>query len=325
MSCRIRTVSRFLRQTSFLLLAVLLAGSAFCRDSAAGDLSWQKTDSTLALMKGKQIVWKFNYGPELHKPFFDPVATLDGRVLSWNTPPDHAWHHGVWFSWKYLNQVNYWEINKEIGKPDGLTSWSGAEIETRKDGSATIRMNVNYIPPGKTAPLLVEVRQMDLSTPAADGSYHIDWQSTFTAKQDVVLDRTPPKEKSWGGYAGLSIRFAKELEERQACTTEGEVTFDGDRYRGHANAADYNGVIDGKSVGIAFLDHPNNPRNPTPWYLIRSKVMGYANAAILNDDPLELKADAQLKLQYRLIIHADRWDAKKLQTAYEAFANSTAK
>ena len=25
-------------------------------------------------------------------------------------PPDHIWHHGLWFSWKFINKVNYWEI-----------------------------------------------------------------------------------------------------------------------------------------------------------------------------------------------------------------------
>ncbi len=102
------------------------------------------------------------------------------------------------------------------------------------------------------------------------------------------------------------------------------MTFgDGDRYRGRAPAIDYGGLIDGQSVGVAFLDHPSNPRHPTPWYLIRSPVTGYINAALLNDEPLTLESGKTLALRYRLVVHLGRWDAERLQAALADFQRTT--
>jgi hypothetical protein len=51
--------------------------------------------------------------------------------------------------------------------------------------------------------------------------------------------------------------------------------------------------------------------------------MSYINAAVLQDEPLVLQAGQQLTLRYRLVIHPDRWDARRLQAAYNEFADSS--
>jgi hypothetical protein len=111
--------------------------------------------------------------------------------------------------------------------------------------------------------VLRERRKITVSAPDADGVYHIDWTATFTAgAKDVILDRTPPQEQSWGGYAGLSIRFAQGLTDREATGTDGVIAFgEGDRHRGRALGIDYSGLVDGQAAGLAFLDHPDNVRH----------------------------------------------------------------
>ena len=50
---------------------------------------------------------------------------------------------------------------------------------------------MKYHPPGKPA-VLTEKRTLEVSPPAADGAYFIDWLGVFTAGDtDVLLDRTP--------------------------------------------------------------------------------------------------------------------------------------
>jgi hypothetical protein len=311
-----------------VLTVAVLGSSAVVRGESPAestDWSWQTTEESVALMRSEQVIWKFQYSDDQDVPFFHPLATSSGRVLTWNSPRDHVWHHGFWFSWKYLNEVNYWELNRETGKPDGRTRWSDVRVETHDDHSAKISITLDYRPATGGEAVLEEQRRITISAPERDGSYRIDWSSRFTAASgDVLLDRTPPKEQSWGGYAGLSIRFAPDLTERQAISSMGPVKFgDGDRYRGRSPAIDYSGLIDGQSVGVAFLDHPDNPRYPTPWYLIRSPVTGYMNAALLNDEPLTLEFGKTLALRYRLIVHSDRWDAERLQAEIADFQSAT--
>ena len=61
--------------------------------------------------------------------------------------------------------------------------------------------------------------------------------------------------------------------------------------------ANYNGLIGERAVGMAVLDHPQNVRHPTPWYVIRSNVMSYLNPALLTYEPLTIAAEKSLDLQ----------------------------
>jgi hypothetical protein len=74
-------------------------------------------------------------------------------------------------------------------------------------------MKLAYSLTKQEEPVLLEERTISVSAPDAKGTYRIDWKSVFTAcsAEDVVLDRTPIEGqrgwKSYGGYAGLSVRF----------------------------------------------------------------------------------------------------------------------
>ncbi len=305
---------------AFVALLVCLAGR-----SGAEEYRWDhRPGESVALERGETTVWQFHFGPEEPKPFFHPVGLPDGRVITWNRPPDHAWHHALWFAWKYLNGVNYWEPDPATGKPAGSTQWSGADVTTRPDGTATIAMDLTYRGPDGRA-VLTEKRTVRTSAPGDDGSYHFDWTSTFTAgNREVKLDRTPlegePGGKAWGGYAGLSLRLAKELTERAADSTEGPVEFnDPSRYRGRAVALDYHGLINGRPIGVAVCDHPKNLNHPTPWYVIRAQPMSYFSPAVLCYGPHTLPAGEQFTLRYRVIVHPGRWDAERLRKEYEVF------
>ncbi len=64
----------------------------------AQEWSWvEKAGESLELKHSQATVWKFNYGTDAPKPFFHPVALPDGRTVTWDRPPDHPWHHGLWF------------------------------------------------------------------------------------------------------------------------------------------------------------------------------------------------------------------------------------
>lgn len=283
---------------------------------------------SIALRRGDAIIWQFRYGPDQPKPHFHPVALPDGRVVTWDRPPDHVWHHGLWFSWKFIQGVNYWEPDAATGKVPGRTEWRNVEFTTRPDLSARIEMDLSYRADDGPA-VLAEKRAIAISAPDAHGTYHFDWTSAFTAgAKDVILDRTPlegePGGQPWGGYAGLSIRLAEGLKDRRADTTEGPLEFNEDsRSRSRARALDYHGLIGGKPVGVAICDHPDNLKHPSPWYVIRDDPMSYFSPAVLCYGPHTLPAGQSFTLRYRVIIHEGRWDSKRLEREYNEFVKST--
>src|SRR5690606_4713036 len=226
-----------------------------------------QSDTSIALLHGDRPLWQYNYGQRLNKPYVHPLSLPGGPVLTWDQPPDHVWHHGLWFSWKFINGVNYWEASGQTGEPEGRTAWSGVNCGTKDDGTATITMDVRYAAASDRMTVLSEHRRIDISPPGRDGTYTIDWSAHFTALQDATLDRTPPQPGSPGGYAGLSVRFAAGFEQREAVSLAGPLAFDsGYRHRSRSGAIDYSGLIDGAAAGLAFLDCTQNPRYPTPWY-----------------------------------------------------------
>ena len=49
------------------------------------------------------------------RPFVHPLRTPSGLVLTRDAPDDHPWHHGLWFTIKFVNGENFWEEYDEYG------------------------------------------------------------------------------------------------------------------------------------------------------------------------------------------------------------------
>lgn len=290
-------------------------------------IEWSEDSERLTLKVNGDTLWQFNYGDTAAKPYFHPLAPAGGPPLTWEAPPDHAWHHALWFSWKYINGVNFWEENPETGRAAGVTAWERPRFRTRRDGSAQIRLDLRYEPaPGRTA--LTERRTLSISPPDNEGEYSIDWKSVFTAREpEVVLDRTPiagePDGKAWGGYAGLSVRFSP-MNDPRIHSDAAVVTLSDGKTNLDAPALDYSGVIDGQIYGVAILSLSGNSPCPTPWYVIGQSENSfyYFSPALLYRSARTLKKGEKLTLSYRIWVHPGEWDSGKLR---EALAESSSK
>ena len=299
-------------------LALFLSGAtALC---TAAEYQWKKSEQSLALTDHSgAVIWQFNHPPAPIKPHFHPVGLPGQPALTWKAPPDHIWHLGLWFSWKYINGRNYWETNLE-GRSEGLTRLVTFTPEMRTDGSARLEMNLAYQEAPDTLAVLREQRTVDISAPGEDGSFRMDWTMTFTAgKTPVHLDRTAlptePDGKPWGGYAGLTWRFAKELEDWRVVNSNGLRDMTG--HGKPSPAADFSGRIGKHEQGVAILDHPQNLRAPTPWYIAMEKETPFACliASPLFQQSYQLPSGESFTLKYRVVIHPRRWGPEELQKA----------
>ncbi|MFM1873635.1 MAG: hypothetical protein RL398_3057 [Planctomycetota bacterium] len=302
---------------------LLAAWSAACAAPAPNSaLRWDLQEGrSLTLHTHERPVWSFVFAADADKPHFHPLALPGGASLTVDAPADHRWHHGLWFSWKFVNGVNYWEHAGKTGRSAGRTAWTVESLRTHEDGRAELALRVAYGPEGQ--PLLQEQRQLSIGAPAESGSYAIDWDATFVATVPCELDRTPlpgePGGQAFGGYAGLSVRLAQ-LDDRDALTTTAPVAFNAqDRFRGTADAFDYRGVLDGREVGIAVLSHRDNPRSPSPWYAIRSRDMSFFTPAPLVPGKWLLEQGESLRLRYRIVVHPGRWSPDQLAAAHAEY------
>ncbi len=93
------------------------------------------------------------------------------------------------------------------------------------------------------------------------------------------------------------------------------------------------GQIDGKTYGVAVLDHPENPRHPSNWHVRRYGLIG-ANVFGLHDFDKQAypKGSGDFKMEpgrpttfkYRIVIHNGDAAAAKLDQQFEAFAGKKA-
>lgn len=173
---------------------VCLAWIVSSADAWEGSSVVEDAGKSVQRAENGRIVWRFNFDSELNKPYFHPVALPGGPTLTWDRPPDHVWRRGLWFSWKYINGVNYWELQGGEPKPEGRTTWSIQGDRRRPDedsGQTRLTTQLRYGPADGPI-VLVERRVVEVSPADESGRYHFDWRCRFTAGAvDVKLDRTP--------------------------------------------------------------------------------------------------------------------------------------
>jgi hypothetical protein len=250
------------------------------------------------------------------RPFLHPVLAPHGAVLTVDAPDDHPWHHGLWFTIKFVNGENFWEEYDEYGV---LRHDAPPQVDAGHDTIA-VRGALRWIRPDRTTVVIDEARTITHREVA--GGYSIDLDTTLTPRVDVLLDRTP--FTTWGGYGGLTLRGAPDWHDTRLRLSDGS-----EHEQIHGAPARWCELAGDTATGpasMALLDHPGNPRHPVPWYAsTRADTYGdgwanFANAAFLWDGPLALGAGEPLRFRYRVLVQGSRPAAAALDAAYDDFA-----
>jgi len=287
--------------------------------------SWYETDTSLTFRNHSEIIWQFNYNNRFGKAYFHPLAA-DHSVLTCVAPADHPWHLGLWFSWKFINSVNYWEYlndfksEKKGYKSAGIAQIRQIDIHKNPDFSVNINMELQYHPADSDA-IMTEKRNILVSPPFDNGSYFIDHESiSIPVADEVVLDRTPiegePEGKSWGGYAGLNIRFNQDYTSPEIIFPSESQTYNKDNWL-------YMGfnTLTGKKAGICVLQNPDYSSPSASWYVINDPITPffYYSPAVLYDNRIILKRGETLHLKYRVWILPGETSKEYLQSKYDDY------
>ncbi len=291
-------------------------------DDLDKDFNWFETDTSFALHKGEHIIWKYNFN-ELHgKPFFHPIV-VGRNILTCISPDDHLWHLGQWFSWKYLNGVNYWEYQDGTYQSEGVTEIKEIDITKNPDYSAEIRLEILYHPINGEN-VLAESRLIKVSAPRDQGGVSMEYILKFKALAELVdINRTPitgePEGQSWGGYAGLSIRFNQDFMNPQFFSSWSET----EDVSGKPGDWLYMGFTgpDGKQAGSQIMVSPGSQRDGAAWYTISTEDLPfyYFSPAHLYYKPMELKKGEQIELKYRIDHISGVTDQEKLEQRFEKY------
>jgi hypothetical protein len=264
--------------------------------------------------------------PSAPKPYIHPIRTADGIEITADAPLDHFWHRGIWFAWKYVNGVNYWEENQEIvGRQitvapptleplpdtlDGIRWISDVDWRDTKDGVEKTRLHerrtvaVRFLLTGETGNV-GDVLQ-------------IDWHSRQMPTEDTLLDRTP--FTTWGGYGGLVVRLTQALQKQQILFDDGTQT---DHPKGEPHSwGGIHGQLDtGKNrhTGVVFFPSPKNFRTPEPFYGNAKAFYNFFGPAPLFYEPFLLRQGEILNYTVRILIFAQPLTTEGVSRYYRAW------
>lgn len=280
----------------------------------------------LSIVADNGCLVEYGFDPAEAFPSFH-VLFANGAPATLMNPFDHPWHCGLYFTWKYINDVNFW------GDPQGPAG--NVKIVTpilvaASDDQTEISHRCRWIDTRSTRVLMEEERRMTLVCPGSS-CLRIDFDMTFTAMEAITLDRTPfGAETSWGGYAGMSVRLARNFAAGQLLNSSGAATVDAI----HGQAADwcdFSAPVDAPrlkaatrshepmTAGVALFNHPGNPLHRSGFYVAKDGAMQFLQSSFVFHAPYGMEQGETLRLRYGILFHETALSCEQLAAYHDSY------
>lgn len=280
------------------------------------------------------------YGADVPKPYMFPLRAVDGTIVTRGVPAakeagdsmDHPHQRAVWFAHDRVNGVDYWNnefqyTEKQYGKMGHMfitkvLKAAGGKKEGEIDFSAEWKDNENKV-------VLIEDRKTTFHSGGPNRI--VDFDFTVTAKEAVTFGD--------GKDGVFGLRVASGLEEpgqknqptepkrTGAMTSADGCKLEKECWGKQSNWMDYSGVVEGKNVGLAIMDHPSNPKHPTYWHsrgygLFAANIFGVKQFTKAGDGGVTLQPGEKMRFRYRVVIHSGDAATAKLAALYDDYAKT---
>jgi hypothetical protein len=282
-------------------------------------------------INGKSFTDFYIGGPEVTKPYLHPLRAASGTYVTRMWPmenveeektirKDHPHQRGLWFAHESVNKLDFWN-NEASYKTPNRGKIVLKKLDAVKDGakSGTIAATFDWTDlEGKA--VLVESRVMTFY--AEPELRTIDFDIALTAAGPVTFG------DSKDGAFGVRMRPVLQEQGGTGHITNADGLAGEKQLWGKAsNWCDYSGEAQGEKVGIAILDHPQNPRHPVRWH-VRGYGLFAANPfglAVFTGDKsqngdMTLASGEKVRFRYRVVIHPGDAKSANLAQAWERYA-----
>ncbi|MFQ6096210.1 MAG: PmoA family protein, partial [Armatimonadota bacterium] len=270
---------------------------------------------------GGQPLGTYRCGQDQPRPYVWPLIGPTGKPITRAYPmekdvpgetTDHVHHRSFWFAFGAVNGVDFWGEAKHCGRI------VHRRFEALESGPVMgrIRTSNDWIGPDgeKIIEDVRELRVYNTTDPRV-----MDFEITVIASEGpVVLGDTKEGMMAFRVASSMDVKRGGRIENSRGGVNEPQT------WGKRAEWCDYSGSVEGETVGIAILDHPDNFRHPTYW-MVRNYGLFAANpfgVRIFTGDQTRdgshtIPAGERLTFKYRIYLHrgnagdakiADRWD-----------------
>jgi hypothetical protein len=224
----------------------------------------------------------------------------------------------MFFAHGDINGVNFWDTEPNIKAPNKGSMVLKKVVEAKGGAkSGTIKAVFDGLDPeGK--PMMAETRTLTFY-PGSELRI-IDFEIRIDALRQLKFGDT--KEGTFG------IRLATPLSEARSgkmVNAEGGET-EKNVWGKQSPWVDYFGPLDGKTVGVAIMDHPSNPRHPTYWHaraygLFAANIFGVRDFTgdKTKDGSLTIDAGKSVTFRYRVVIHPGDFQNANVASLYQKY------
>ena len=292
--------------------------------AAGADIKFVQDTNKIDILIGGNLFTTYRYGSELTKPILYPVKSPSGILLTRRFPfeiipgesSDHPHHTGIFFAYDKVNNDGFW--NNTTSPPQVK------HIKTTKMEDGQFSTISHWV--GKSGKRLLEEKR-DMVFSAEANQYAIDFNITLTAQDEkIVFGDT--KE---GMFA---IRVADWLSEEKGTgkylDSKGNIG-EPNIWAKKADWVRLEGTKDGKTIGIAILNHPASACYPTYWHargygLFSANPLGQLDFLkgrnVENPQPLNftLQPHQSALFKFRMIIYEGQNPADNLEREFQNFA-----
>ncbi len=287
---------------------VSLSWSAATAEEGTGLTAVKQPDRVIVKV-GQQVVTEYRFAETQKYPYFYPVnGPQSGKSVTTESSEPYPHHHSLFFGCDKVNGGNYWQDTVGRGR---IVSQGVKVIES---GGDQVVLEDRCIWVREDAPSPVSDRRLITVMAPSDTLRVIDFDIRIKPSMTVEVERT--------NHSLFSARMVPEL----AVTGGGNlVNAQGDRSEkgtfGKASPwCHYSGAWPNTETveGLAILQHPDNPRAPHPWF---TRDYGFFSPSPLNfiDSPVVFQPGGEIRLQYRVIVHAGALDPGYLDFLYETW------
>lgn len=283
---------------------------------------------------GRQL-FRYVYAPqtpqeESPKPYFHPVRTLAGNLVTNFRPHDHLWHKGIAMTMAHLSGQNFWGGKSYVHGQGYVQIPNNGRMQHQAwdvlacDGDAVVLQErltwISY----EGEPWVDEQRRMTVEEiNLSDGYWSLGFSTILRNVRREPLDFGSPttKGRPAAGYGGLFWRGPRSFFKG---TTLAGGDLEGPEVMGQsapwlAYIGRHDGVdgVDGTHGSgestLVFIDQPGNPRYPNKWF-VRSDPFAAVSFAFTFDEELRLGPGEEIALRHRILIADGAWTRDQIES-----------
>jgi Methane oxygenase PmoA len=321
--------------------------TSICCGALASDQSAQKgagvqitqlTNRLRIEINGK-LFTEYYFSEEAPRPYYYPVLGPDQLAMTRNwpmkSPPDeeriaqpydHPHHRSLWYGHILVNGQDFWDEQKKFGR---IVHKGFDRIESGAD-SGVIKSHDWWVAPNGDT-VCTDNRTFRIYNTGNAKERLFDFEITLHAgKSDLTFGDNKD------GTMAIRVAETMRLKGPKGKPGLGHIVTstgarDDDTWGKRADWCDYYGPVEGKTVGIAIFDHPQNPRHPTWWHvrdygLFAANPFGKHDFEKLEDKSagnLTVPAGQSITFRYRFYIHEGNEKDAKVAEKYADYATKS--